>query len=94
MRVRVVQTPAALSSTIVLAVQRWSSGQWEHVMNFALHESEQASEFAMKLSLTKREPTEVAVFEDGEKVESRTIPPHMYHIESHQGASTEKVPES
>lgn len=74
MRVRVVQTPDALSSQVKLDVQRWSSGQWEHVMNFELHESEKANEFAMKLSMTKRVTTELAVFLDGQKVEDTGEP--------------------
>lgn len=67
MKVRVIRDPDPTSSQVRLAVQRWSSGQWEHVMNFQLHEFDQAHEFAMKLSLTKRFPIEMAVFEDGEK---------------------------
>lgn len=74
MRVRVVQVPDALSSQVKLDVQRWCGGQWEHVMNFELHEFDQAHEFAMKLSMTKRVPTEMAVFEDGEKVEGGLAP--------------------
>lgn len=38
-------------------------------MNFELNQSAQASDFAMKLSMSKRVPVEMAVFEDGEKVE-------------------------
>lgn len=68
MRVRVVRAPFALSSMTTLAVQRWCDGQWELVMNFELHESEQANEFAMKLSLTKRVPLEIALYEDGKKL--------------------------
>lgn len=75
MRVRVVRTPAALSSTVVLDVQRWCGGQWEHVMNFELHESEQATEFAMKLSMSKRFPVELAVFEDGQKLDQPHLEP-------------------
>lgn len=74
MRVRVVQVPDALSSQVKLDVQRWCGGQWEHVMNFELHEFDQAHEFAMKLSMTKRVPTETAVYLDGEKVEASGEP--------------------
>lgn len=70
MRVRVMRDPDPTSSQVRLAVQRWSSGQWEHVMNFELQESQQAHEFALKLSLTKRFPVEMAVFEDGKKVDA------------------------
>lgn len=72
MRVRVIRWTDPLSSLANLAVQRWYDGKWEHVINFALHESEQANEFAMKLSLTKRIPVEMAVYQDGEKLESRS----------------------
>lgn len=68
MRVRIVRNPDALSSAVNLDVQRWSDGQWKHVIYFELSESAQANEFAMKLSLTKRIPVEMAVFEDGEKL--------------------------
>lgn len=43
-------------------------------MDFALSESDQADEFALKLSMTKRVPIEMAVFEDGEKVEGLRVP--------------------
>lgn len=76
MRVRVIRWTDPTSSRVNLAVQRWCAGQWEPVGpagNFALHESEQAHEFALKLSMTKRVPVEMAVFEDGEKIsESQT----------------------
>jgi len=68
MRVRVVRLPDPTSSEVKLVVQRWCAGQWEFVQPFALSESEQANEFAMKLSMTKREPAEMATFVDGEKV--------------------------
>jgi hypothetical protein len=68
MRVRVVRRPDPGSSFANLAVQRWCDGQWEHVINFGLHESDEAHKFAMKLSLSKRIPVEMAVFEDGEKI--------------------------
>lgn len=71
MRVRIIRWTDPTSSQVNLAVQRWCAGQWELVGpagTFALHESEQAHEFAMKLSLTKRFPVEMAVFEDGEKL--------------------------
>lgn len=93
MRVRVIRAPDPTSSDLRIAVQRWSSGQWEHVTYFGMNQSEEAGEFAMKLSMTKRVPVELAVFEDGKKVEPRKIPPRMYHIESHQGTYTEQVPE-
>lgn len=75
MRVRVMHRPDPTSSQAVLEVQRWCSGQWEHVINFQLHASEQANEFAMKLSMTKRIPTELAVYLDGEKVEGPRLEP-------------------
>lgn len=72
MRARVIRWTDPTSSDTKLVVQRWCSGQWEFVKPFALNESEQANEFAMRLSMTKREPVQVATFEDGEKLESRS----------------------
>lgn len=68
MRVRIIREPDATSSLVRLVVQRWNVGQWENVMNFELGESEQAHEFAMKLSMSKRVPNEIAQFEDGKEV--------------------------
>jgi hypothetical protein len=67
MRVRVIRWTDPTSSQATLRVQRWSSG-WEDVREFALNESQPAHEFAMKLSMTKREPAELAVFQDGQKL--------------------------
>lgn len=75
MRVRIVQTPDATSFEVKLAVNRWSCGQWEPVRTFELHESDQAYEFAMKLSMTKRIPVERAVFEDGKTIMDALAPP-------------------
>jgi hypothetical protein len=77
MRVRVVRWTDPTSSLVNLRVQRWCAGQWERVMDFPLNESENANEFAVKLSLTKRFPVEVSVFEDGTKVESGLAPIFM-----------------
>jgi hypothetical protein len=68
MRVKIIRWTDPTSSQATLRVLRWCDGQWEPVRDFGLHESEQANEFAMKLSLTKRVPVEMAVFEDGEKL--------------------------
>lgn len=68
MRVKIIRWTDPTSSQATLRVQRWCDGQWEPVRDFGLHESEQANEFSMKLSLTKRVPVEMAVFEDGEKI--------------------------
>ncbi len=70
MRVRVIRWTDPTSSQATLRVMRWCAGQWERVVggDFGLNESEAANEFAMKLSMTKREPVEMAVFEDGEKL--------------------------
>ncbi len=70
MRVRVIRWTDPTSSLVNLRVMRWSAGQWERVEggDFALNQFEAANEFAMKLSLTKRVPVEMAVFEDGEKM--------------------------
>lgn len=68
MRVRVIRWTDPTSSQVDLRVQRWSAGQWEHVMNFELGQEEQANEFAMKLSMSKRVPAELAAYLDGEKV--------------------------
>lgn len=70
MRVRILRRPDPTSSTVLLEVQRWCASQWEHVMNFEFSASEQANEFAMKLSMSKREPVEMAAFEDGQKVQA------------------------
>jgi hypothetical protein len=72
MRVRVIRWTDPTSSYALLAVQRWCDGQWEVVRNFPLNESEQAHAFAMSLSLTKRIPVEMAVFEDGQKLSDRS----------------------
>lgn len=74
MRVRVIRWTDPTSSTTQLMVQRWCAGQWEPVLKFELHEFDQAHEFAMKLSMTKRFPVELAVFHDGEKVEAGAEP--------------------
>jgi len=68
MRVRVIRWTDTATSFTDLRVQRWCVGQWEPVLNFRLDESEQANEFAFRLSLSKRFPVEVVVFEDGEKI--------------------------
>ncbi len=73
MRVRVIRCTHPLSSAANLRVERWCVGQWEPVINFELNQSEPANEFALKLSLTKRVPVEMAVFEDGEKLEQRML---------------------
>lgn len=67
MRVRIIRWTDPTSSAARLRVDRWCDGQWERVQDFGLYESNEANEFAMKLSLTKRVPVELAVFEDGEK---------------------------
>lgn len=69
MRVRVIRWTDPTSSVVQLAVQRWCVGQWEPVRDFPLNESTQAGDFAMRLSMSKRVPVEMVVFEDGEKVE-------------------------
>lgn len=58
----------ATSSKSNLRVERWYEVQWEPVMTFELEERRQAHEFALKLSMTKRVPVQLAVFEDGKKV--------------------------
>jgi hypothetical protein len=70
MRVKIIRWTDPTSSHVTLRVQRWCDGQWEKVIDFPLHESEQANEFAMKLSMTKRVPVEMAVFEDGRKIQA------------------------
>lgn len=75
MRVRVIRAPDPTSSDLRIAVQRWSSGQWEHVTYLGMNQSEEAGEFAMKLSMTKRVPVEMAVFEDGEKLQRVPLAP-------------------
>jgi hypothetical protein len=65
MRVKIIRCPDPTSSSVTLVVQRWCDGQWEYVKDFPLSESDQAHAFAMGLSLTKRIPVEVAVFDDG-----------------------------
>lgn len=70
MRVRVMRDPDPTSSQARLTVQRWFGGQWDLVRSFELHEFDQAHEFAMKLSMSKRDPTELAAFDDGEKAEA------------------------
>lgn len=70
MRVKIIRWTDPTSSMVTLRVQRWSSGQWETVGDdWPLSQSEQANEFAMKLSMSKRDPIEMAVFEDGRKLE-------------------------
>lgn len=81
MRVKIIRWTDPTSSQATLRVQRWCEGQWEPVRDFGLHESEQANEFAMKLSMSLRAPIEVAVYQDGKKVEPRKIPQPMYPIE-------------
>lgn len=76
MRVKIIRWTDPTSSQATLRVQRWCDGQWEPVRDFGLHESEQAHEFAMKLSLTKRIPVEMAVFEDGEKLSRGSCDPN------------------
>lgn len=73
MRVRIIRWTDPTSSSVSLRVQRWASGQWDPVQDFPLNESEQANEFAMKLSMTKRDPVELARFEDGQKVEPVSV---------------------
>jgi hypothetical protein len=68
MRVRIIRWTDPTSSAARLGVDRWCEGQWEPVKDFGLYESNEANEFAMKLSMTKRVPVEMAVFEDGEKL--------------------------
>ena len=76
MRVRVIRWTDPTSSAVKLRVMRWCAGQWEHVPpDFELSQPDQANEFAMKLSMTKREPVETAAFEDGEKIETPTRAP-------------------
>lgn len=74
MRVKIIRWTDPTSSLVNLRVLRWCDAQWEPVKDFPLNESEQANEFAMKLSMTKRIPVEMAVFEDGEKLERRIGP--------------------
>jgi hypothetical protein len=77
MRVKIIRWTDPTSSLVNLRVLRWCDGQWEPVGppgEFPLNESERANEFAMKLSLTKRVPVELAMFEDGEKLEGRIGP--------------------
>lgn len=78
MRVRVIRWPDPVSSVVNLRVERWCSGQWEPLVSYGLHESERANEVALQLSLTKRVPIEVAVFEDGEKLDRRMPFAAMY----------------
>ena len=73
MRVRVIRDPDPTSSGLRITVQRWNSGQWEHVTYFGMNQSEEANEFAMKLSMTKRDPVELAVFQDGQKEEPMSL---------------------
>jgi len=68
MRVRIIRWTDPTSSLVNLRVQRWCAGQWERVLDFPLNESEQANEFAMRLSFTKRVPVETATFEDGKEL--------------------------
>lgn len=68
MRVKILRWTDPTSSQVLLRVCRWCDGQWEKVLDFSLTEAEQANEFASKLSLSKRIPTEMATYEDGEKV--------------------------
>ena len=73
MRVKVIRWTDPTSSQATLRVLRWCDSQWEPVRDFALNESVQANEFAMKLSLSKRDPVEMAVFEDGEKLSGERV---------------------
>lgn len=91
MRVKILRWTDPTSSQATLRVLRWCDAQWEPVKDFGLHESEQANEFAMKLSLTKREPTELAVLEDGEKLERR-IGPLVTVPDCESGKSSESQP--
>jgi hypothetical protein len=76
MRVKIIRWTDPTSSSVNLRVLRWCDAQWEPVKDFGLHESEQANEFAMKLSMSKRVPVELAVFEDGEKLAPNiSVPP-------------------
>lgn len=68
MRVRIIRWTDPTSSAARLRVDRWCDGQWEPVKNFGLYEANEADEFAMKLSMTKRTPVELAAYEDGEKI--------------------------
>jgi len=88
MRVRIIRWTDPTSSAARLRVDRWCDGQWEPVKDFGLYEANEADEFAMKLSMTKREPTELAVFEDGEKLDRRVPFAAMYDQDG------EKTPES
>jgi hypothetical protein len=72
MRVRVIRWTDPATSAERLRVDRWCDGQWQPAKDFGLYESNEANEFAIKLSMTKREPSELAVFEDGEKLERET----------------------
>lgn len=93
MRVRVIRWTDPTSSLTNLQVQRWCAGLWENVMYFALHESEAANEFAMKLSLTKRVPVEMAVFEDGEKLQRLPLAPlSVAPISGHSEILSESSP--
>lgn len=91
MRVRVMRWTDPTSSAARLRVDRWCDGQWEPVKDFGLYESNEANEFAMKLSMTKREPAELAVFEDGHKLERVPLAPlSMAPISGHNEKSSER----
>ena len=70
MRVRIIRWTDPVSSGASLRVQRWCAGQWEPVRDFSLGESDPAYDFAMKLSMSQRLPTEIAMFKDGDKLGS------------------------
>lgn len=75
MRVRIIRWTDPVSSGASLRVQRWCAGQWEPVRDFSLGESDPAYDFAMKLSMSQRLPTEIAAFKDGEKADSHPLQP-------------------
>ncbi len=64
---RVIRWTDPTSSAVKLRVLRWCAGQWEKFEGgeFELGQSDKANEFAMKLSLSKRDPVAIAMFEDG-----------------------------
>lgn len=83
MRVRIIRWPDPVSSQALLSVERWCAGHWEPVRKFQLGESDIASEFALKLSMSKRNPVETIVFEDGEKVDPSGDPMFITAVNQH-----------
>ena len=87
MRTRVIRWTAPTSAHVTLKVQRWCAGQWESVLDFQLCEAEQANEFARRLSASERVPTEMAMYDNGEKMESR-LPLILERLRSGEQAIT------